>query len=57
MRPGSRRRAAGGQELVDTVDCHLIRQRLRGAQGDLGVVRVQRDLAELVPGDGTGRLR
>ena len=51
VRPGDRRRAAGGQELVDTVEGHLVRQRLRGAHGDLGVVGVHRDLA----GAGAGR--
>lgn len=35
---------SSGQELVE--------QWLRGAHGDLGVVGVQRDLLELVPGDG-----
>jgi hypothetical protein len=57
VRPGGRRCAAGGQELVDTVECRLLRQRLRGAQGDLGVVGVDRGLLEPVPGDGTGGLR
>jgi hypothetical protein len=42
VRPGVRRRAAGG--LVDTVECHLAGQRLRGAQGEPGVVGAHRDL-------------
>ncbi|MGW4385560.1 hypothetical protein [Streptomyces sp. NPDC004685] len=52
-----------GQGLVDTVECHLVRQRLRGTHGELGVVGVHRDFLELeleplsVSGDGTGRLR
>jgi hypothetical protein len=45
-----RRRDAGGQELVDTVERDRLRQRLRGAHGGLGVVGVHRDLLELVPG-------
>lgn len=57
MRPGVRRCAAGGQKPVDTVECRLVRQRLWDAQGDLGVVSVNRDLLELVPGDGTAGLR
>lgn len=57
VRPGARRCAAGGQKLLDPVQCHLVRQRLRGAHGELGVVGVHRDLLELVAGDGTAGLR
>ncbi|MFE8947712.1 hypothetical protein [Streptomyces sp. NPDC007856] len=31
VRPGDRRCADGGQELLDTVECPLVRQRLRDA--------------------------
>lgn len=65
-RRGSRRQRAcgarhspcdtGGQELVDTVECQLDRQRLRGTHGDLGVVGVHRHLLGLVPSC-TGGLR
>lgn len=44
-------------EILDPVQCHLVRQRLRGAHGELGVVGVHRDLLELVSGDGTAGLR
>lgn len=57
VRPGACCCSAGGQDIVDTVECHLVRQRLRRAYGDLGVVGVHRDLLELVPCHGTGRLR
>jgi len=57
VRPGARRCAGGEQELVDTVECRLVWPRLWGAQRDLGVVGVHRDVLELVPGDGTAGLR
>jgi hypothetical protein len=57
VRPGARRRGAGEQKLLDTVQCHLLRQRLRGTQSELRVIGVHRNLLELVPGDGTGGLR
>src|SRR5262249_42503917 len=52
-----RRRAAGGQELVDPIERHVAGQRLRCAHRYLGIVGVHGELLELVPGDGTAGLR
>ncbi|MFD3557069.1 hypothetical protein ACFWWA_33945 [Streptomyces goshikiensis] len=54
MGPSARRGEAGEQEVLEAVECHLGGQRLRGAGRELGVVRVRRELLELVPGDGVG---